>query len=397
MAKHYLSRLVATTRSWACALAVFLTLLVTPAWASEAVLQLEYSPMASTSDVRALQGLAADHWLGALYVAFPEDLRPKIQLISLANLEHGVAFHLEVSGSEQDRVRALQIAREQVNRLALEQPLRYAYNLSTPGETTALPSSTLEPAPLWIVGGVVALAIALLALLVAQRRHFLSLPLFHGLPILGILPAGIGMGGRFMELQSPPSQALGVFFRRLTAKLSPGIRETAVLSLSNLDASSAVTACLGIALLRERGRVLVVDLAGEESSLPAILEETDDAGDFPIEGTLRSTSIADLDLLTGLKPVDSRRPPLPQELLSRYRWVIYHTPLATPLERTRHVLVLSTGEGRKEALRGRVMTWWRQASLLGTVLVGMEVPSQLRDSFMARFYFEKLQAQEASA
>jgi len=143
--------------------------------------------------------------------------------------------------------------------------------------------------------------------------------------------------------------------------------------------------------------VLVVDLAGEDSSLPAILEETDDAGDFAIEGALRSTSIADLDLLTGLKPIGSRRPPLPPELLARYRWVLYHLPLGAPLERTRHVLVLSTGEGRKEALRGRWLTWWRQSSLLGAVLVGVEVPTQMRDTFMARFYFEKLQGQEASA
>ncbi len=397
MSKHRSRPGVFAVRSWACGLALLVTLLVTPAWGAEAVVRLEYSPIAPVGDVRALQSLASDEWLGSLYVAFPEDLRPKIQLVSLENLEHGVAFRIDVAGSEADRARAVAIARDRIAALVQDASLSYAYNLTTPGEPAPQAPTPVDPTPFWVAGVVAVSALALTILLVVQRRLFLSLPQFHGLPVLGILPAGIGMGGRFLELQSPPSQALGVFFRRLLAKLSPGAREAAVFSLSNLEASAAVTACLAIALLRERGRVLVVDLAGEDSSLPAILEETDDAGEFPIEGTLRATSISDLDLLTGLKPLGSRRPPLPQELLARYRWVLYHVPLAEPLERTRHLLVLSTGEGRKEAMRGRFLAWWRQASLLGTVLVGVEVPPRMRDSFMARFYFEKLQAQEVSA
>lgn len=378
-------------------LALLACLGVAPALGAEAVLRFEYSPLAPARDVRALQGMAADRWLGTLYAAFPEDLRPKIRLVSMENLEHGIAFHLEVEGSDQDRARAAAIARDRLAALAEESALRYAFNLTTQGEAPARPSAPTDRPWPWIAAVLLASAIALSAFALLQRRRFLSLPFFHGLPVLGILPAGIGMGGRFLELQGPPSQAMGMFFRRLTAKLSPGMREAAVMSLANPEASAAVTACLGIALLRERGRVLVVDLAGEESILPAILEETDDAGDFPFEGTLRATSLPDLDLLTGLKPLDSRRPPLPQEFLARYRWVLYHTPCGLPLERTRHVLVLSSEEGRKEALRARLRVWWRQASLIGTVLVGVEVPSQFRDTFMARFYFEKLQAQEASA
>ncbi|HEY9854529.1 MAG TPA: hypothetical protein V6D05_02240 [Stenomitos sp.] len=397
MSQHASRRLAGTARAWACTLALLLTLLVAPAWAAEAVLRLEYSPLAPAGDVHALQAEAAEAWLGTLYVSMPEDLRPKVQLISLENLEHGVAFHLEVAGSDQDRERAAAIARDRLASLAKDAQLRYAYNLTTEGQPAPAAPKPMDTTPYWVAGGVAVAGLGLMAYMLFRRSLFLSLPFFHGLPVLGILPAGIGMGGRFLELQSPPSQALGVFFRRLTAKLNPGVRETAVFSLSNLDASAAVTACLAIALLRERGRVLVVDLAGEESSLPAILEETDDAGDFPIEGTLRSTSIADLDLLTGLKPLGARRPPLPPELLARYRWVLYHAPLGEPLERTRHVLVLSTGEGRKEALRGRYLTWWHQASLLGAALVGVEVPPQMRDTLMARFYYEKLQAQEASA
>lgn len=378
-------------------LALFLSLWVAPAWGAEAVVRLEYSSLAPAGDVRALQGMAADQWLETLYGTFPEDLRPKIQLISLENLEHGIAFRLQVQGSDQDRDRAVALARDRIAALAQESQLRYAFNLSTPGEPAPAGPARPDRTWPWVALALLVLAIALAAFVILQRRRFLSLPFFHGLPVLGLLPEGIGMGGRFLELQSPPSQALGVFFRRLAAKLSPGVREAAVFSLHNLEASAAVTACLAIALLRERGRVLVVDLAGEDSALPAILEETDDAGEIAIDGTLRATSIADLDLLTGLKPVDARRPPLPQELLARYRWVLYHSPVGTPLERTRHVFVLGAGEGRKEALRGRLLAWWRQASLLGAVLVGVEVPAQMRDSFMARFYFEKLQAQEASA
>lgn len=397
MSKHVSRPGVPTARSLACTLALLLTLWVAPAWGAEGLVRLEYSPVAPAGEVRALQGLAADQWLGSLYVAFPEDLRPKIQLLSLENLDRGIAVRLEVTGSDAERARAVAIARDHLQGLAQASSLRYAYNLTTPGEPAPKAPAPLDPTPFWVAGIVAVAALALTLLMLVQRRRFMSLPLFHGLPVLGILPAGIGMGGRFLELQSPPSQALGVFFRRLAAKLSPGVRESAVFSLGNLEASAAVTACLAIALLRERGRVLVVDLAGEDSSLPAILEETDDAGDFPIEGTLRATSISDLDLLTGLSPIGSRRPPLPQELLARYRWVLYHAPLAMPLERTRHLLVLSTGEGRKEAMRGRLLAWWRQASLLGTVLVGVEVPPQMRDNFMARFYFEKLQAPEVAA
>lgn len=394
MSTHASSR---SRLTWACTLALWLTLMAAPAWAAEAILRLEYSPLAPAGDVRALQAEAADQWLGGLYRAFPEELRSEIQFISLENLEHGVAFHLEVAGPDADRIRAAAIARERLAAYATDADLRYAFNLTTEGLPEPHAPRPIDPTPFWVAGIVVATGLGLMGYMLFQRRLFLSLPFFHGLPVLGILPAGIGMGGRFLELQSPPSQALGVFFRRLTAKLNPGVRETAVFSLSNPDASAAVTACLAIALLRERGRVLVVDLAGDESSLPAILEETDDAGDFPIEGTLRATSISDLDLLTGLRPLGARRPPLPAELLARYRWVLYHTPLGMPLERTRHVLVLSTGEGRKEALRGRLMAWWRQASLMGTVLVGVDVPPRMRDTFMARFYFEKLQAQEVTA
>lgn len=380
-----------------------LLLLATPVFAAETEVRLEYSPLTPASDIQSLQTLASDGWLSDLYQAFPESLRAKIQLVSVENLDHGVAFHLDVHGSDADRHQASAIALGRIRYLAEHAavhadhtPIQYTYQLTGEGpQAPSIRSST--PLKMVLTVGVVLLVVALGAVMVIRRRLFLSLPSYYGLPVIGILPNGLGMGGRFLELQSQHCQALAVFFRRLATLFKPTFREAAIVGLDNLDASAAVTACLSVSLLRERGRVLVVDLAGDESNLPAILEETDDAGEFPMEGTLRSTSIADLDLLTGLVPVDARRPPLPSELLSRYRWVIYHAPKATPLEQMRHILVLTDGAGWREVLRGRTRAWWHKARLLGVALVGVDVPMTVRDTYMARFYFEKLRLQEVGA
>ncbi|HEY9899771.1 MAG TPA: hypothetical protein V6D00_11365 [Pantanalinema sp.] len=400
----------------ASAIALLASLALGPgALAAEAVLRLEYSPLAPARDVRAVQGLAAGRWLGEVYTAFPADLKPKIGLISVENIPNGVAFHLDVQASGGTRDRAVAIAMQRLKELADASPVHYAYRLSGEGISLSTTPPSAEPATPGASPGVplrlgvsrraLGMGAAAVALLTAaalavyfalRRRSFLSLPAFFGLPVIGILPAGLGMGGRFLELQAPACQALGVFFRRFAALHKPPFREAGVFALGDLDASAGVSAALGIALTHDRGRVLVVDLAGEASNLPAMLEETDDAGEFASDGALRATSIADLDLLTGLVAVGGMRPPLPADLLKRYRWVIYHTAVAQPLKGLRHVMVLSGEVGAKEAVLGRRLAWRRAATLMGVALVGVPLSARVRDGYMARFYFEKLKLQEGS-
>lgn len=371
----------------------------TPALGRESELRLEYSSPLPTSDVKALQSLAADSWIGTIYVSFPEALRAKLGIVSTENLEHGVSLRLEISGTEAEQREIQALALEQVKALAAEASLPAAYRLSesSPDPHAGVkPAMPVKQARLWGVGSALALLLSFLAWRFGRRR-FLTLPSFCGIPVVGMLPKGFGMGGRFLELQTPPGHAVGVFFRRMASKLKPGLREITVYSRTDLSASSVVTATLAVALLRERGRVLVVDLAGEDSPLPAILEETDDTGELPGAGSLRSTAISDLDLLTGLRPLANRRPPLPTELLGAYRWILYHAPIATPLAHSRHLLVVSGKTGWRDVWGGLLGAWWSKARIMGVVLAGADVPARMRAAYMARFYFEKLQGKEVSA
>jgi hypothetical protein len=366
------------------------------AFGFERILRAELSPMAPASEVRSLQD-QADAWLPAFYQAFPEALRSEVTMVSIERSPRGIGVRLELEGSADDSARATRLAAAELKQLLAGAHLRFAYRLSGNG----LDQPGINPPPAAVraiaLSGLAVLAVLGAVVVLVRRRTMLALPQMQGIPVLGILPAGIGMGGRFFELQSPPAQALGVFFRRLATRKRPMIREAAVIAFDDPDVSAVATACLAIALLRERGRVLVVDLAGDESILPIILEETDDAGDLPGKGTLRSTSIADLDLLTGLVPVENQRPPLPSELLGRYRWVLYHAPAGSPVIRTRHVLVLQGPVTPRRLYKARWRLLLRRSPLLGLVLLGVPVPARMRDGLMARFYFEKLQAQEVAS
>lgn len=386
------------TLSLGALLCAFTAGMASSALALESELKLEYSPLAPTTDVQYLQALAADSWTGQLYLSIPEPLRPKLGILSTENLPHGVSVHLEVNGTEAEQREIQAIALKQLKSMAEAASLSYTYRL------TESPAPTPEMPVRWPLNSRVGLGLAggglvLLSLLtwLLGRRRFLNLPSYHGVPVVGMLPAGFGMGGRFLELQTPPGHAIGVFFRRMAARLKPVLREVTLYSPRDLNTSAVVTATLAIALLRERGRVLVVDLAGEDSVLPTILEETDDAGELQEMGTLRSTAIADLDLLTGLIPFGNRRPPLPSELLSNYRWILYHSPAGTPLEHGRHLLVLSGKTGWRELWKELFGAWLCKAKVLGVVLVGADVPKRMRASYMARFYFEKLHGQEFGA
>lgn len=390
MSKRFPLRKILLRTALLCA---FSAGMASSALALESELRLEYSPLAPSTDVQYLQSLAADTWTGQIYASIPDPLRLKLGIISTENLSHGVSIHLEVNGTEAERKEVQGIAVKQLKTMAEAATLSYAYRLSESPAPERLLRWPLTGRMSLGLGGGMLILLGLLTWLLGRRR-FLDLPSFHGVPVVGMLPAGFGMGGRFLELQTPPGQAIGVFFRRMAARMRPVLRELTVYSQSDLSASAVVTATLAISLLRERGRVLVVDLAGEDSLLPTLLEETDDAGEIQEAGTLRSTTISDLDLLTGLIPLANRRPPLPNELLGSYRWILYHAPAGTPLEQARHLLVLSGKTGWRDLWQGLFSAWWRKARVLGVVLAGADVPNRMRSSFMARFYFEKLHGQE---
>ncbi|MEB3187023.1 MAG: hypothetical protein VKP72_06250 [bacterium] len=338
-------------------------------------------------------------WLPGLFQAVPSDLREHLQLIAIDPVPGGVVVRAEVEASGQETLRVHEALEAQVEKEIQASGLAASVGIDRPAPP-ALAAGPRSEAPASVRAIPVAGTGALLLLLVLfrrKKRNPIALPDHQGIPVLGILPASLGQGGRFMEWLSPPCQALSHFFQRLSRTGGQLTREIAVTGPTPQTSTAAVTAALAISLLRDGGRVLVVDLGGEESPLPAMLEETDDGGEAPPPGTFRPTHLGDLVLLTGLSPVQDQRPTLPEDLLHRYRWVVYHLPEDLRMRQMRHLVVIRTPPKWGPWMQERMASLMAGKRVLGYVYHGGRVQARVKTLYMTRFYSERLTGQETAA
>ena len=362
------------------------------AWAeSQVSVRLELSTLAPQSIVDDLHARASDDWLSTLFPQFSPEDREKIRLMAIERTPRGVLVRIEFKEDVKDTSRFRAPVEVGLEQLAKSLPRPYSYTMK---EAATPPESPRVP---WLGLGLAVVAVALaLALLKRRRQGFLAQPRFGGLPMAGVLPAGIGMGGKFLELQSAPCQTMGVMVRELTLATSPAGHEVAIASTGDPASAAVVTAALGISLVRDEQRVLVVDFLGDDSVLSDVLEESDDdslleTGDL---ATLRHTGIPDLDLMTALPWPEGEEPLLPRALLATYDWTLLVLPEGRFVAGMPTFPVFSGPVGPMAALRTRFAAWKQKASLLGAILVGVPLPAEVRDRMLARSYFERIRSLE---
>lgn len=376
------------------------------AWASAPAAQadeqvkvrLELSTLAPPSIVQALHDAASDDWLETIFPQLSPQDRARIGLMAVERTPRGVIVRIDLKEDVSDPASIRQPVEAALEQLAQSLPRPYSYSMK---ETPAPPEPLRIP---WGWLGLVAGLGALLAVVmrsVKRRPKFLAQPHFGGLPMAGVLPAGVGMGGKFLELQSAPCQTMGVMVREM-ARASwakhglPETREVAIASTGDLAAAAVVTAALGISLVRDGSRVLVVDFLGDDSVLAEVLEEADDdslmeSGDL---ATLRHTGIPDLDLMTSLPWPEGQQALLPRALIANYDWTLLVLPEGRFLAKTPSFAVFSGPTSPLAAWRVRVEAWKQHAYLLGAVLVGVPLPAEVRDRMLARSYFERIRSLE---
>lgn len=361
------------------------------AWAAEQVsVRLEISTLAPQAVIDHLHAHATDDWLATLFPQFDPADRERIRLMAIERTPRGVRVRIEFKEDVKDPARFRVPLEAALEQLAKSLPRPYSYSLKE-----APPPPEPPRIPWGWVGGAALMGV-LLWLLSRRRPPFLSQPRFGGLPMAGLLPAGLGMGGKFLELQSAPCQAMGVMVRELTLAASLEGREIALASTGDPSALAVVTAALGISLVREGKRVLVMDFLGDDSVLAEVLEEADDevlseSGDF---ATLRHTGIPDLDLMTALPWPEREDPLLPKALSASYDWTLMVLPEGRYLANAPTFPVFSGNVGSWAVWRERFKAWQRKSRLLGAILVGVPVSAEVRDRMLARSYFERIRRLE---
>lgn len=369
------------------------------AWADEQVsVRLELSTLAPASIVQALHEGASDDWLGTLFPQFSPEDRARIRLMAIERTPRGVLVRIDLKEDVKDPSSLRIPVESALEQLAQSLPRPYSYTMKEPAPPPR--PSRFPWAPLGGLAALLGLGSGLV-LLLRRRPKFLAQPHFAGLPMAGILPAGVGMGGKFLELQSAPCQTMGVMVRELTraasaeqAEAEP--REVAIASTGDLASAAVVTAALGISLVREGSRVLVVDFLGDDSVLSEVLEESDDdslleSGDL---ATLRHTGIPDLDLMTALPWPDDAQPLLPRALIAGYDWTLLVLPEGRFVAQAATFAVFSGPTSAPSAWRTRLAAWRQKAPLLGAILVGVPLPAEVRDRMLARSYFERIRSLE---
>lgn len=373
------------------------------AWAEEQVIvNLELSTLAPASIVETLQARASDDWLSSLFPQFSPEDRERIRMMAIEPTPRGVRVRIDLKEDVKDPERFRVAVEAALEQLAQNLPRPYSYSLKEtepPRKPARLPIAWLAAA-----GG---LGLALL-LLARRRPAFLSQPRFAGLPMAGILPAGLGMGGKFLELQSAPCQTMGIMVRELALAdsaqtVGPAqrpVRQLAIAATSDPASAAVVTAALGISLVRDGKRVLVVDFLGEDSVLSEVLEESDDA-DSPVEtgdlATLRHTGIPDLDLMAAYALPEAEDPDMqlvPRALTENYDWTLLVLPAGRFVRETPTFPVFSGPTGKLSAWRMRLDAWRQKAVLRGAILVGVPVPDEVRERMLARSYFERIRSLE---
>lgn len=373
------------------------------AWAVEQVsVKLELSTLAPPAIVQALHNGASDDWLETLFPEFTPEDRARIRLMAIERTARGVIVRIDFKEDLKDDSTVRKPVESALEQLAQSLPRPYSYSLkesAPPPEPPRVPWGALAG-----FGGVLAAILVLgtvIRLLVTRKAGFLSQPQFGGLPMAGVLPAGVGMGGKFLELQSAPCQTMAVMVREMTlaarAKQNqPETRDVAIASTGDPAAAAVTAAALGISLVRDGNRVLVIDFLGDDSVLSEVLEEADDdslleTGNMAI---LRHTGIPDMDLMTALPWPEGEQPLMPRALIATYDWTLLVLPEGRFLPGTPTFAVFSGPTSALAAWKVRFTAWKQKAALLGAVLVGVPLPAEVRDRMLARSYFERIRRLE---
>ncbi|MNR90182.1 hypothetical protein D3C72_211630 [compost metagenome] len=360
--------------------------------------RLELSTLAPTSIVETFHASASDDWLSGIFPQFSPEDRARIRLMAIERTPRGVLVRIDLKEDVKDPSSLRTPVESALEQLAKSLPRPYSYTMKD-----AVPPPQPPRFPWAFLGGfavLLGLGSGLLLLLKRQPR-FLAQPRFGGLPMAGVLPAGVGMGGKFLELQSAPCQTMGVMVREMTLAASASraraeVREVAIAATGDHASAAVVTAALGISLVREGSRVLVVDFLGDESLLSEVLEESDDdslleSGDL---ATLRHTGIPDLDLMTALPWPEGEQPLLPRALIANYDWTLLVLPEGRFVAQAATFAVFSGPTSMISAWRTHLAAWRQKAPLLGAILVGVPLPAEVRDRMLARSYFERVRSLE---
>jgi hypothetical protein len=367
----------------------------------QVIVSLELSTLAPASIVQVLHDRANDDWLATIFPEFAPADRDMIRMMAIERTARGLRIRIDLKPDAGQTARFRVPVEASLEQLAQSLPRPYSYSMKERKENAPSQPPARFPWP-WLAGlG----GLGLLALLLAWKRRpaFLSQPHFGGLPLAGALPAGLGLGGKFLELQSAPCQTMGVMVRELALaeRARSGEKREheglAIASTGDPASAAVVAAALGISLVRDGKRVLVVDLLAEDSVLAEVLEESDSAE--PLMGTgdlaaLNHTGIPDLDLMTANLGPDGDLPPLPPAVTQNYDWTLLVHPDGCFIPGMPTFPVFSGPTSRLTVWRERLAAWRQKAPLLGAILVGVPLPDEVRERMLARSYFERIRALE---
>lgn len=355
----------------------------------------EYGPTAPSKIIQDLQTRAQNEVLGLFLDSFPADLRGRAWQIQVDEASGGVTVHLALEGSPGEVRRAAEALMVPIEDLVHEVGGDYSaqVKLETPAFSlpgialprvswSGLPNLPGVPAGKALAGALVAGGGALLVAFLIRRglggSKRLPLPSVWGAPVLGLLPESLARVGKLYHLQSKPCQAMGHFF----LQQAQTVRRVAITSPTP-EAGGTVAVTLGLFLVREGQKVLLVDLSGESNVVPAILARFGSPPEEGGPGGAQGTSIPDLDLMT-MSRADGTLPDLPPELTETYDRILYVMP---PGKRPRGVPCVDVVF--KTSLKAAMAAWFG-APRVGWVFFGDGVPLRVSDRYYTRYYYEKL-------
>ncbi|MBM3275328.1 MAG: hypothetical protein FJZ00_09255 [Candidatus Sericytochromatia bacterium] len=368
---------------------------------SRAEITAEYGPTAPEKIVRDLQ-VRTDRDAFILFTqALPEAMRGKPFELAVDPASGGVTVRLAIEGSSSDAKMVAQAmmvpledlvhevggdysAKVTVKAPGFEMPGLGMPNFSLPKlpDLPAMPALPADGAAKAVGGAVLAGGGALLVVFLIRRGFKgpkrLPLPTLWGSPVLGLLPESLARVGKLYHLQSKPCQAMGYFFMQQ----AHAVRKVAI-SSPTPEAGGTVAVTLGLFLVREGQKVLLVDLSGETNVVPAILSRFGTPPEEQAETGAHGTSIPDLDLMT-MNRSDGTLPDLPPEIADGYQRILYVMP---PGFRPRAIPCIDVV--LKPSLKAALASVLG-APRVGWVFFGDGVPMRVSDRYYTRYYYEKL-------
>lgn len=368
---------------------------------SESAITAEYGPTAPAKIVRDLQARVDTDIPQLVQEAIPAELRGHAFQMDVEQASRGVKVHLAIEGSSKD---ANQLAKaisgpledlvhEVGGDYSAQVSIKMAGGLSFP--TLSLPAMPAMPkmpvmpqlpaipqaVAFAVLAGIGAIIVAFVLRRGRGKSRKLPLPTFWGFPVLGLLPESLVRVGKLYHLQSKPCQAMGYFF----LQQAQGLRQVAI-TAPTPEAGGTVAVCLGLFLVREGEKVLLVDVSGDSNVVPSILARFGTPPDEASLGSAQGTSIADLDLMSMPKS-DGRIPDLPAEITGNYNRLLFVLPPGASAKSIPAVDVV-TKPSPRFIFSGRQRVGW--------VFFGDSLPLRVSDRYYTRYYYEKLNEQAAT-